>query len=128
MALGASVGQLSLALRQAGSLQTTEAARRIGLEDLGKTSEVEVAKPSSSPIVTVTRGARERILYEFTPTGRRELQGTGHFICHRTRPTCCVGDGCFASHRETSVRVRRRFPQERQKCSVAGEKCIALAK
>jgi DNA-binding PadR family transcriptional regulator len=33
------------------------------------------AKPSSSPIVTVTRGARERILYEFTPAGRRELQG-----------------------------------------------------
>ena len=78
VALGASVGQLSLALRQAGSLQTTEAARRISLEDLGKTSEVEGAKPSSSPIVTVTRGARERILYEFTPTGRRELQGTGH--------------------------------------------------
>ena len=35
VALGASVGQLSLALRQAGSLQTTE-ARRIGLEDLSK--------------------------------------------------------------------------------------------
>jgi pilus assembly protein CpaB len=78
VALGASVGQLSLALRQAGSLQTTEAARRIGLEDLGKTSEVDGAKPSSSPIVTVTRGARERILYELTPTGRRELQATGH--------------------------------------------------
>ena len=78
VALGASVGQLSLALRQAGSLQTTEAARRIGLEDLGKTSEVDIAKPSSSPIVTVTRGARERIHYELTPTGRRELQGTGH--------------------------------------------------
>ncbi|MFZ0853935.1 MAG: Flp pilus assembly protein CpaB [Hyphomicrobiaceae bacterium] len=78
VALGASVGQLSLALRQAGSLQTTEAARRISLEDLGKTSEVEGAKSSSSTIVTVTRGARERILYEVTPSGRRELQGTGH--------------------------------------------------
>jgi pilus assembly protein CpaB len=82
VALGASVGQLSLALRQAGSLQTSE-PRRIGLEDLSKLSnEVEAAKPapvsSSSPIVTVTRGARERILYEFTPTGRRELQGTGY--------------------------------------------------
>jgi len=76
VALGASVGQLSLALRQAGSLQTTGAARRIGLEDLGRTSDVEGAKPSSSsPIVTVTRGARERILYELTPSGRRELQG-----------------------------------------------------
>ena len=73
VALGASVGQLSLALRQAGSLQTTVAARRISLEDLGKTSEVEGTRPSSSPIVTVTRGARERMLYELTPTGRREL-------------------------------------------------------
>ena len=35
VALGASVGQLSLALRQAGSLNTTE-ARRIGIEDLSK--------------------------------------------------------------------------------------------
>ena len=78
VALGASVGQLSLALRQAGSLNTTE-ARRIGIEDLSKLPNgVESAKPAtvSSPIVTVTRGARERILYEFTPTGRRELQGT----------------------------------------------------
>jgi len=76
--LGASVGQLSLALRQAGSLQTTD-ARRIGLEDLSKVpNEAEAAKSvqTSSPTVTVTRGARERILYEFTPTGRRELQGT----------------------------------------------------
>jgi pilus assembly protein CpaB len=81
VALGASIGQLSLALRQAGSLYTTE-ARRIGIEDLSKSPfEVEAAGPaavsSSSPTVTVTRGARERILYEFTPTGRRELQGTG---------------------------------------------------
>ena len=83
VALGASVGQLSLALRQSGSLQTTE-ARRIGLENLGKSSEGEVAKPSSSPIVTVTRGARERILYEFTPTGRRELQGTGQPVALET--------------------------------------------
>jgi pilus assembly protein CpaB len=80
VALGASVGQLSLALRQAGSVQTTE-SRRIGLEDLSKLrQEVEAAKPapvsSGSPIVTVTRGARERSLYEFTPTGRRELQVT----------------------------------------------------
>ena len=27
--------------------------------------------------MTVTRGARERSLYEFTPTGRREVQVTG---------------------------------------------------
>jgi pilus assembly protein CpaB len=79
VALGASVGQLSLALRQAGSLYTTE-TRRISIEDLSKLPNgLESAKPAevASPIVTVTRGARERILYELTPTGRRELQGTG---------------------------------------------------
>ena len=78
VALGASIGQLSLALRQAGSLQTTE-PRRIGVEDLSKQpNEMGAGKPvpASSSVVTVTRGARERILYEFTPTGRRELQGT----------------------------------------------------
>jgi len=76
--LGASIGQLSLALRQAGSLQTTE-PRRIGIEDLSKQPEMGAGKTvptSSSSIVTVTRGARERTLYEVTPTGRRELQGT----------------------------------------------------
>jgi pilus assembly protein CpaB len=79
VALGASIGQLSLALRQAGSLQTTE-PRRIGVEDLSKQpGEMAAGKQvptSSSSVVTVTRGARERILYELTPTGRRELQGT----------------------------------------------------
>src|SRR5262245_18441034 len=75
--LGASIGQLSLALRQAGSLQTTE-PRRIGIEDLSKQPEMGAGKTvptSSSSIVTVTRGARERTLYEVTPTGRRELPG-----------------------------------------------------
>src|SRR5262245_13617072 len=75
--LGAAVGQLSLALRNAGSLYTTE-ARRIGVEDLSKQPEMGAGKTvptSSSSIVTVTRGARERTLYEVTPTGRRELPG-----------------------------------------------------
>jgi len=82
VALGSSVGQLSLALRQAGSLHTTD-ARRIGLEDLGKSrNEVEPAKtvpasPTTSAIVTVTRGTRERSLYELTPSGRREVRVTG---------------------------------------------------
>ena len=78
VALGASVGQLSLALRQAGSVHTTE-SRRIGLEDLSKLrQEAEDVKPASGgPVVTVTRGARERSLYEFTPSGRREVQVTG---------------------------------------------------
>jgi pilus assembly protein CpaB len=81
VALGASVGQLSLALRQAGSLHTSE-SRRIGLEDLGKLrNDVETDKPaavsSAAPVVTVTRGTRERSLYEFTKAGRRELQLTG---------------------------------------------------
>lgn len=81
VALGASVGQLSLALRQAGSLHMTD-SRRIGLDDLGKVrNEVESVKPapvpSASSIVTVTRGTRERSQYEFTPSGRRELQVSG---------------------------------------------------
>jgi hypothetical protein len=80
VALGASVGQLSLALRQSGSFHTT-ASRRIGLEDLGKAyhdPEAPKAAPASSdsPIVTVTRGARERSQYEITPFGRRELKVT----------------------------------------------------
>ena len=76
VALGAVVGQLSLALRQAGSLDIAE-ARRIGLNDLSKLRrEAESVKPASPPetIVTVTRGARERSLYELTPTGRREVR------------------------------------------------------
>ena len=87
VALGASVGQLSLALRQAGSVHTTE-SRRIGLEDLSKLrQEVEDAKPASGgPVVTVTRGARERSLYEFTPTGRREVQVTGKEDGPRNQP------------------------------------------
>jgi hypothetical protein len=95
VALGASVGQLSLALRQAGSLNTTE-ARRIGIEDLSKLpNEVESAKPAtvSSPIVTVTRGARERILYELTPTGRRELQGTGQVKSVAERDQSITSEG-----------------------------------
>jgi pilus assembly protein CpaB len=77
VALGSVVGQLSLALRQAGSLDIAE-SRRIGLEDLSKLRrQVDAAKavsPEALPIVTVTRGARERSLYELTATGRREVK------------------------------------------------------
>ena len=80
VALGASIGQLSLALRQAGSLDTS-ASRRIGLEDLSKARhDIEAPKaPASSegPIVTVTRGTRQRSQYEITSVGRRELKATG---------------------------------------------------
>jgi pilus assembly protein CpaB len=79
VALGSVVGQLSLVLRQAGSLDVAE-SRRIGVDDLSKLRRhVEPVKTASpeSPIVTVTRGARERILYELTPTGRREFKADG---------------------------------------------------
>jgi pilus assembly protein CpaB len=80
VALGASVGQLSLALRQAGSIDTG-ASRRIGLEDLSKARhDIEAAKApvsSDDPIVTVTRGTRQRTQYEITSVGRRELKVTG---------------------------------------------------
>jgi pilus assembly protein CpaB len=90
VALGASVGQLSLALRQAGSFHTTE-SRRIGLEDLSKVShDLDAIKPapasSDSPVVTVTRGARERSQYEITPSGRRELKVTGTSEGAREQP------------------------------------------
>ena len=80
VALGASVGQLSLALRQAGSVDTS-ASRRIGLEDLSKARhDIEAPKApvsSDGPIVTVTRGTRQRTQYEITSVGRRELKVTG---------------------------------------------------
>ena len=114
-------------------LYTTE-ARRIGIEDLSKSpNEVETAKPAavSGPIVTVTRGARERILYEFTPTGRREMQGTG--------PVRSAGERIDLSlqrevSRQSSVDPsdgtvrRRRYEEWRQGCSVAGKKCTELEK
>jgi pilus assembly protein CpaB len=77
--LAAVVGQLSLALRQAGSLDIAE-SRRISVDDLSKLRrEAEAAKAVSPeiPIVIVTRGARERSLYEMTPTGRREFRAEG---------------------------------------------------
>ena len=43
--------------------------------------------------MTVTRGARERILYEFTPTGRRELQGTGHVKSVAERDQSITSEG-----------------------------------
>jgi pilus assembly protein CpaB len=80
VALGASVGQLSLALRQAGSIDTS-ASRRIGLQDLSKARhDLEAPKApvaSDGPIVTVTRGTRQRTQYEITSVGRRELKVTG---------------------------------------------------
>lgn len=81
VALGASVGQLSLALRQAGSVRTTS-SRRIGLEDLSRVrhdpdAPKQAPASSNTPIVTVTRGTRERSQYEITSVGRRELKVTG---------------------------------------------------
>jgi pilus assembly protein CpaB len=74
--LGAVVGQLSLALRQAGSLDIAE-SRRIGLDDLSmlrrEAEAVKTVSPEAPPIVAVTRGVRERSYYELTPTGRREV-------------------------------------------------------
>ena len=129
VALGASVGQLSLALRQAGSLQTTE-PRRIGLENL---TEVEVGKPtpasSSGPIVTVTRGARERILYEFTPTGRRELQGTGHVRSAADATNLLRWRRVFRRSSRNLSKGETALPASRARGeALLGEKCIALAK
>jgi pilus assembly protein CpaB len=79
LVLGASVGQLSLALRNAGSSYMAD-GRRIGLENLprGEAAEApaDAPLPEHGVIVTVTRGTMERSQYELTPYGRREISKT----------------------------------------------------
>jgi pilus assembly protein CpaB len=77
VALGASVGQLSLALRQAGSSFTTD-VRRIGIDDLGRPNELETPRQPTGDrtLVTVTRGVSERSIYEISEGGRREFKLT----------------------------------------------------
>ena len=78
LVLGASIGQLSLALRRIGWSQVGE-ARRIGLEDLPSSRRVEErsqavqseAPADRGPMVTVFRGASERKQYDVSPDGRR---------------------------------------------------------
>jgi len=74
LVLAASVGQLSLALRRAGGMETSE-SRRIGLEDLPSSRQFEI--PASvedadrGPLVTIIRGAGERMHYNLSAeTGR----------------------------------------------------------
>jgi pilus assembly protein CpaB len=80
LVLGASVGQLSLALRNSGSANVID-ARRIGLDDLPSTpadwdDNPKPSQPGRGPIVTVTRGTAERSMYEITAQGRREIRKT----------------------------------------------------
>ena len=87
LVLGASIGQLSLALRRVGWSQIGE-ARRIGVEDLPRSGPVEEnsqAAPSEvpaeadrGPTVTVFRGATERKQYDVSPDGRRLVSGVGN--------------------------------------------------
>ena len=81
VALAAQAGQLSLALRQSGSSLLSE-PQRVNLDDLNaQKRQINVPGPEgaseTSAIVTVTRGATQRSLYEITPTGRREVKLTG---------------------------------------------------
>jgi pilus assembly protein CpaB len=74
LVLAASVGQLSLALRRAGGIETSE-PRRIGLEDLPapRLSEVPASADDidRGPLVTIIRGAGERMHYNLgAETGR----------------------------------------------------------
>ncbi len=78
------MGQLSLALRRAGSLHTSE-ARRIGLEDLPNSRpavvEAQQLAPLApdqverGPVVTVIRGVTERKQYDVgSEPGRSVLE------------------------------------------------------
>jgi pilus assembly protein CpaB len=75
--LGMEVGRLSLALLKAGTPSGT-GYRRIEVEDLGKqkpglrTPPSEKTEPDPT-VVTVTRGT-DRIMYEITESGRREIK------------------------------------------------------
>jgi pilus assembly protein CpaB len=77
VALGASIGQLSLILRQAGSSFTGD-FRRINAEDLGRPrNELDLPKQPTGgdrTLVTVTRGVNERSIYEISEGGRREFK------------------------------------------------------
>ncbi|NJO32185.1 MAG: hypothetical protein HC869_02750, partial [Rhodospirillales bacterium] len=79
VALGASIGQLSLALRQAGSSYVGD-FRRVNVEDLGGArNEIDPPRQLSPDrtLVTVTRGVSERSIYEISDSGRREYKLTG---------------------------------------------------
>jgi pilus assembly protein CpaB len=78
LVLAASVGQLSLALRRVGWMQTSE-SRRIGLEDLPSSRAPEGPQaaeevPDRGPLVTIIRGAGERKQYNVnTEPGRSSI-------------------------------------------------------
>src|SRR5262245_17966827 len=74
LVLAASVGQLSLALRRAGGMETSE-SRRIGLEDLPSSrlsdTPASVDDVERGPLVTIIREAGERMHYNLSAeTGR----------------------------------------------------------
>jgi pilus assembly protein CpaB len=77
LVLAASVGQLSLALRRAGSVRVGE-TRRIGLDDLPSSPRQPDAAPvqeeqDRGPTVTVIRGIGERKQYDVSLEARRSM-------------------------------------------------------
>jgi pilus assembly protein CpaB len=77
LVLAASVGQLSLALRRAGSARVGE-SRRIGLEDLPNSPRQPDTAPAQEeqdrgPTVTVIRGVTERKQYDVSLEARRSM-------------------------------------------------------
>lgn len=71
LVLAASVGQLSLALRSAGSTQTGEAPR-VGLHNLPAGRSEAVVVPVEDPTVTIFRGASDRKQYDLKAEGRNQ--------------------------------------------------------
>ena len=79
LVLAASVGQLSLALRRAGGMETSE-SRRIGLEDLpasrlSEGASLPVDESDRGPLVTIIRGAGERTHYNLSAETGRAVVG-----------------------------------------------------
>jgi pilus assembly protein CpaB len=69
LVLAASVGQLSLALRRAGWMHTSETLR-VGLEDLPAVRQEPAPLPVEEPTVTIFRGASDRKKYDLSPEAR----------------------------------------------------------
>jgi len=74
LVLAATIGQLSLTLRRAGWMHTSETLR-VGLQDLPAGRPEAAPPPVEEPTVTIFRGASDRKQYDLSPEGRGQTSG-----------------------------------------------------